>query len=363
LRRFALASLVGLGLLLLAPAAWADKVAVLPFTAPKGLAKPEVDQVRAWARSAVAARGDTQPSDSEMLSAEMAVKDGSPDTSAEYRAAGRASGSQWTLTGRVDRLDMPPTTLPSGGQEPGYTVYRVELEACQVESGRVESLTRDVDPDEAETEVGEMLALLLRPEGLGTAEIPWQMGAPHKPKPKPPPPPVTPPPVTPPPPPTPPPAPAVRHAYAEGHPFALGASVGVTSALVTPDQARGPSTAVPIGATFAYAFADAPGLELRGVFTSQVVGPKAIEISAGGRYAIPVVPTARLFVGPELLLGTHVAIGAEKTARFLTHGSAFVSLGLGESIQLELAGDLEAALGGTGTLVLGGGTARFLVRF
>jgi hypothetical protein len=64
-----------------------------------------------------------------------------------------------------------------------------------------------------------------------------------------------------------------------------------------------------------------------------------------------------------VLLGTHVALGADKTARFLSQGSAFVSLGLGEQFQIEIAGDIGAALGGSGTLVLGGGTARGVVRF
>lgn len=349
--RHALASLAAVALLSAAPSAWADKVAVLPFTSPKGLPKPDVDQARAWTKKAVVTRGDALPSDSEMLSAEMAVKDGSPDTSVEYRAAGRASGSQWTLTARVDRAEHD-----------GFSGYRVELEACQVESGRVESLAREIDPDDAETEIGEMLALLLRPEGIANAEIPWQTGAPRKPKPKPklapPPPPPAPPPAPPPPP-----EPVVKHAYAEGHPFAIGGSIGVSDALAHPEQARGPSFAMPLGATLAYALGSVPGVELRGVLTSQVVGPKAIEVSAGGRYAIAVLPQHRVFVGPELLIGTHVAIGAEKTARLLGHGSAFVAVGLGDRVQLELAGDLSAALGGSGTLLLGGGTARALLRF
>jgi len=154
----------------------------------------------------------------------------------------------------------------------------------------------------------------------------------------------------------------VKHAYAEGHPLALGASIGVTSALVHPDAGRGPTTSMPIGAVFGYALDAVPGLEARGVFTSAAIGPKALEIAAGARYAIPIAAQYRIFAGPELLLGAHVAVGAEKTARFLTHGAAFVSFGIGEQLQLELAADLAAALGES-TLVLGGGTARVVVRF
>jgi hypothetical protein len=94
-----------------------------------------------------------------------------------------------------------------------------------------------------------------------------------------------------------------------------------------------------------------------------VVGPRALELSAGARYALAPVPGLRLFVGPELLVGAHVALGANKVARFLAHGSAFVALGITENVQAEVAADLAAALGGAGTLVLGGATARLVVRF
>jgi hypothetical protein len=112
-----------------------------------------------------------------------------------------------------------------------------------------------------------------------------------------------------------------------------------------------------------YAFDAVPGLEARGVLTSQVIGPGALVIAAGGRYAIPILSQFRFFVGPEVLLGAHVALGADKTARFLSQGSAFASIGIGEQLQVEIAGDLGAALGGSGTLVLGGGTARVVLRF
>ncbi len=76
-----------------------------------------------------------------------------------------------------------------------------------------------------------------------------------------------------------------------------------------------------------------------------------------------VLPQHRFFVGPELVAGALVTLGASKDGRFLTRGSAVASLGVGERVQLELAGDLAGAFGGAGTLVLGGATARALVRF
>lgn len=333
----------------------ADKVTVLPFAPVQATSKGELAEARRWAREAARLRGFEGPGPSETLSAEMAVKDGTADTSDEYRAAGRASGAKWTVSGRVERVDIAPQATPNG-QEDGYTYYRLELEACQVDTGRVESLTRDVDADDAPNEIAEMLALLLRPEGIANAELPWSKG-PHKPKPKPKP-------VAPPPPPPPPPAaPKPSHAYAEGHPFAIGPSIGISNALARPEGARGPSWAMPVGGAFGYALAQVPGLELRGVFTSQVIGPRALEMAAGARYAIGVAPSYRVFIGPELLAGAHVALGADKTARFLAHGAAFAAVGIGEHVQVEIAGDLAAALGGSGTLLLGGGTTRALVRF
>jgi hypothetical protein len=340
--------------------AWADKVAVLPFNSPNNVPRPELDEVRKWTREAVTKKGHTYATDNEMVSAEAAIKDGVADTSQEYIAAGKLAGAAWTLTGHVTRNDYPPARMPDGKEEDGYTTYRVELEACQVGTGGVESLSREVLPDDGPSDIAEMIGLLVRPEGLANAEIPWERAGVRRPKPRPKAPPPPPPPAEP----VSPAPPAVRHVYGEGHPIAIGASAGVTTALVQPDVALGPSAAMPIGGIVGYALPEAvPGLELRGNFTSQVIGPRALEISAGARYAFAPLAGTRLFVGPELLLGAHVALGADKTARFLTHGAVFVALGFTENVQAELAGDLAAALGGGGTLVLAGGTARVVLRF
>lgn len=345
-------------LLCVTSAAYADMVAVLPFSAPASLSKPEADRAQAWTREAVVRVGHTLPGEAAMLSAEMAVKDRVADTSEEYRAAGRASGSGWTLTGRITRHDTPPKTLADGTtEEEGFTTYRIELEACFVESGRVESLAREIDPDEAPAQVAEMLALLLRAEGIANVPLPWHGRAtPRKRKPRE----------------EPrdsgseklaPEAANPRHVYAENHPVAVGIAAGFSTTAKRPDGARGPSEALPVGIVFGYAIEQVPGLEARGVFTNQVLGPRALAIAAGGRYAIPVLARYRVFVGPELLLGSHVALGAEKVARLLVHGSGFVSIGVGERVQLEAAADVAGAFGGTGTLVLTGGTGRALFRF
>ena len=71
--------------------------------------------------------GHTLPSDAEIANAEAAVKDGAPDTSQEFRAAGRAAAAEWTLSGQLERIDHPPARLPDGTEEEGWTSYRVEV--------------------------------------------------------------------------------------------------------------------------------------------------------------------------------------------------------------------------------------------
>jgi hypothetical protein len=358
--RFLFSLALVLAIVLSATSALADKVAVLPFRSTKNVPRAELEPAREWTRKAVEKKGHTLPTPGELANAELAVKDGIPDTTDELRAAAKASGSPWALSAQVERIDYPPADLPDGTHEDAWTTYRVELEACEVQSGRVESVAREIVPDEAPDQIAEMIGFLVRPGGIGpNAVFPWQ-GQPVK-RPPPKPKPAEPPPPPPPPKPEEPPPP--KHAYAEGHPFAIGASAGVTNAISRPEKASGPSWALPIGLAFGYALDALPGLELRGIFTSQVVGPKAVEIAGGARYAIPVLAQYRIFVGPEALVGGHIAIGAEKTGRFILHGAAFAAWGVTEQLQLELAGDLAGAFGGSGSLVLGGGTARVLLRF
>ena len=333
-----------------ATTALADKVAVLPFQSTSAATSSDLDQARAATRSAVTGLAHKLPSDAEMLTAQMSSKDGVVDTGEEYKAAGRASSSDWTVLGHIDAHG--PT-------------YRLELDECQVESGRLESLARDITPAQATTLSQEMLALLVRPVVRNIAPIPWERTTPAPPTP----PPVTPAPVTPvtpPPPPLvppPPPPPAVRHPYAEGHPLALGVYTSVLSALSRPSDATGSATSALLGATGAYALSAVPGLELKADLDASLAGPKSFTVDAGARYAIPIVPSVRLYAGPEATLGGFFfTSGANTTGSFLVQGAAFVALGLGERVQLEVAGNIAYAAGSP-ALALGGGTLRFLVRF
>jgi hypothetical protein len=338
----ALATVAGL---LISANALADKVAVLKFTGDD--VSLDVAAHDATQR-AVVARGNTLPNGSEMITAEVAVKDTVPDSSTEYIAAGKASTSDWTVAGRVT---------------PNADGYHVELEVCQVQSGRVESLTRDIFTAQADQQIGEMLAIILRPEGIANAVIPWERGQKKLPPPPPPPKPVPPPPPPPPPvPPPPPPPPAVRHTYAEHSPFAVGVVGEGLAAVSRPAHAVGPTGSFELGGALGYAVDAVPGLEIRADGEFAAAGPGAAFFDAGARYAFMIVPTARIFAGPEAAIGGFFTTGADKTGRFLARGSLVGGVGIGDHLQLEIFGNALAAAGSDSLVFLGGG-ARALVRF
>lgn len=329
--------------MLVARTALADRVTVLPLSG-SGATKQDLDSVKQALRDATKDRGHTLPSDSEQLTAEMSVKDGVADTRDEYTAAGRASSADWAVGGRVE----------SRGH-----YLRIEIEACQVSSGRVESLARNIEPAQERRKLGEMLGLLLRPEGIANANIPWSNEAPPAepvpaPAPKPPPPP--PPEAKPPEPPAPPPRP-----YAEGKPFAIGAGAEALVAVARPKNASGSAATLALLGSFGYAIESVRGLELRGELGGGVIAPHSFFVAAGARYALTL--PASFYVGPEVELGAFFPLGGDKEARFLVRGSPIIGRAFGDSFALEAFGDFMAAPGGTGSLVLVGGGARAVVRF
>jgi hypothetical protein len=333
-------------LLGLAPRAWADKVAVLPFgTSTGGTTSAQLDEARASTRTAILQLRHTLPSDSEMVTAQMAVQDGIADTSAEYRAAGRASSAQWTVAGHLDSHGVS---------------YRLELEACQVETGRVESLAREVDLSQAPAQIGEMLVLLLRPEGIGNTDPPWTRAAPK---------PAIPPPAPPQQaaPPPPPPQPAVPEdpslAYAAGHPVGVGLGIGALAAVKRAENARGSATAGVLTASFGYAIEHVRGLELRAELTAGLLGPQSFTGDAGARFMLPLVRRARIFVGPEIGLGAFFALGGDRAARLLVRGALPIAWAPDERWQIELVPEVDYAGGGTSALFLAGASARAVYRF
>jgi hypothetical protein len=344
-----LASFFAAAVLFVASAARADRVTVLPMTGA-GVTKGEIDEVVERTRDAAKDVGHSLPAPAEQQKAEATVKDGIADTKDELSAAGHASGADWAVGGRVE----------SRGH-----YRRVEIEACQVSTGRVESLARNMTTGEERRKLSEMLALLLRKEGIASANIPWQNEEPPPPVVvAPPPPPPAPP--SPQPPPTPPPPPEPEGPpprYAEGKPFAIGAAAGVLAAVARPSNASGNATTVTLLGSFGYALDAVPGLEFRGEIGGGVVAPRSFFFGAGARYAWMAVPRARLYLGPEAQLGGFFPSGGDKKGRVLVRGQLFVGMAIVPAFAVELFGEIADAPGGTGALVLAGGGARAVVRF
>jgi hypothetical protein len=327
----------------------ADRVAVLRFTASGGeTTSTQLDAARASTRDAVALVHDALPSDAEMKTAEAAVKDGVPDTSDEYRDAGKVAGAQWTVAGHVDAH--------------GWT-YRLEIDACQVTTGRVESLAREVDARQAAPQIAEMLTLLLRPQGVGDAVPPWDHPAQTPPVavvPKPAP--IAPTPASAVAAPVPVPAPE-SEAYGADHPFAIGLGGEVLAAFARSSEARGSATAGVFTASLQYAIAAVPGLELVGDIGAGSVGPTSVRFDAGARYVLPIARAARIYAGPEAGLGAFLPLGGDKDARFLVRGALPVIWAATNSVQIEAYPELAYAAGGTASLGFAGGGARVVIRF
>ncbi len=327
----------------------ADRVAVLRFMGSGGgTTSTQLDAARAAARDAVGLVHDVLPNDAESKAAEAAVKDGTPDTSDEYRDAGKSAGAQWTIAGHVDAH--------------GWT-YRLEIDACQVATGRVESLARDIDARQAAPQIAEMLALLLRPQGVGDALPPWDQPPPNAI-------PVTPKPApsAPTPAPTPAPAPAAApapetEAYGVAHPFALGLGGEVLGAFARSSEARGASTAGVFTATALYAIESVRGLEVVVDLGVGSVGPTSFRADAGARYTFALLRDAHLYAGPEVALGAFFALGGDKDARFLVRGALPVIWAITNSVQIEAYPELAYAAGGTASLGFAGGGARVVIRF
>ncbi len=331
----------------MAGVARADRVTVLPL-AGAGVTKAELDEIARRVREATRDAGHTMATDAEQAAAEAVVRDGIADTRDEHTAAGRASKADWTVGGRVE----------SRGH-----YRRIELEVCQVSSGRVESLARNIPINDERKKTNEMLVLLLRKEGITNAVVPWQNEVPPPPvELVPPPEPVAPPqqPKAVPPAATPPGPPAK---YAEGRPFAIGAGLGALTAASRPPNASGNATTLALLGSFGYALEAVPGLEFRGELGAGLVAPRSVFFGAGARYAWMALPRARLYLGPEAQIGGFFPVGGDREGRFLLRGAPFVGLAIAPIISAEVFGDVAFAPGGTGALLLLGGGARVLVRF
>ena len=90
-------------------------------------------------------------------------KNGAFDKLDDVVTVGKATGVDWVLFGTV---------------RSGVDMSRVELGALLVRAGRTESVARDLEASRLGTDVREMLAVLLRAEGIGTGALPWELAHP-----------------------------------------------------------------------------------------------------------------------------------------------------------------------------------------
>lgn len=330
-------------LTLLTSVALADKVATLHS---KGTA-PLADRTSMRTATELAAKGlgHVTVEEADVLQGEGAAGD-KIGTSAGLVAVGKTTGADWVVVPSV-----------------ASNVYgtHVELTACQVATGRVETLARDLDPKiEPTQQMREMLALLLRPQGVGDDPLPWEKdkklpgatsaSASASTSASVPPPPL-------PPPPTPP------VVYGDGGKVALGVGGGAYDLVARPEQATGKRFAWSWSLDTAFTITRVPHLEVLARFGG-VHGPgNALHGEVGARYFV--VQTGRLAFGPELFLGGFGQLGGAKTMQLLVSAAPSLGIALTHSVQLDFdLGRVMVATGaGAGSVVLFGGEAAILARF
>ncbi|EYF03625.1 hypothetical protein [Chondromyces apiculatus] len=299
---------------LFAGAALADRVAVLP--ARGGTDDAARQTAQAEITRGLTALGHEVVADTEVTASLWAVLDGVPDSTDEYRTVGTATSAGWVLLGLI---------------EPAVKTTRVELLAFHGSTGRVESVAREVEQEQMGPQIQEMLSVLVRPEGIGEGELPWERAVtPPAPSPAPPTAPPAVPPAAPGPstPTSPPPGEAsaaggsdklatmhylsaVRRVwppYSGGKPFGLSALIGFSHATTRPEGAIGSASAALVSLRASYAFAGT--FEPFVQFGSNLSGPGAVWVEGGARYLF----TPGLHMGPKGLEGMALHFGLEATA-------------------------------------------------
>lgn len=274
----------------------------------------------------------------ELTGALRQIPDGSADDADEFATLARFAHADWVVL---------PTVFPQDSD------HRLELVAYYAKGARSESVTRDVETDKVHAQVVEMLRVLLRAEGVGTAALPWEKSA------------VRPAPTTLPASPAPAPkTPARSVAPAPATPWPLffaGVGVGVSSAVSRPDQASGSSTSSAFTARAGVSPAEPIDLALQ--LTSSMSGPRATTVDASGRYLIPVAGHT-LRVGPEAGVGVFVAHGGSESKSLLVRATVAASLSVSRSFSVDAQlGDLRWVPASSGTIVLAGATLQGVLRF
>ncbi|AUX48126.1 hypothetical protein SOCE26_096560 [Sorangium cellulosum] len=381
IRRALSCAAVAAALLATARTALADRVAVLP--ARGGTDEAARSAAQAEVARGLAALGHTPAPDSAVAAALKGVADGVADTADEYRAVGAQAGADWVLAATV---------------EPAVTTTRVELTAYLASTGRVESVAREVDRSASLRETQEMLAVLLRPEGVGAGALPWEQPAPSGSTGAPPASPVAAAPLVVPPVPEPPRSPPAKRvlmayplgpervwpAYSGGRRLALSASLGAAVAAARLEGASGSAASMVGGVRLAYAVGDR-GFELFAGGGGNLAGPPAGWIEGGARLLLTpsLAPhdgawrASPLHLGPSIQLGAFFrAAGADVVGPggATYRGDLAVHPALGASLDVVFAlsrsAQLEAQLGNLrwiptadGALLLVGATFGAGLRF
>ncbi|MBI5533022.1 MAG: hypothetical protein HY898_09920 [Deltaproteobacteria bacterium] len=261
------------------------------------------------------------------------VPDSHPDTSDEFTTMARFARAEWVVIPTVFQQEKS---------------WRLELIAFQAQSGRTETVARDVDTEHIHVQVVEMLKVLLRPQGVGTEALPWETGgitarpasaAPGK----------TPaaPKETP---------PAGPHRM-----FFIGAGFAVNSAVSRPSGATGSATSAAIAARAGISPIEPIDIALN--FADNVSGPRAVMLDASLRYMINVAgPKFR--IGPEIGPGLFLAQGGSQSKSFMLRATAVAAVNFSPSFGIEAhLGDLRYVPASSGTVVLAGATAMGVLRF
>jgi len=284
----------------------ADKIATLHARGTAPMA--EKTSVRAATETGAKGLGHAAITESDVLQGEGAAGD-KAGTSEGMIAIGKTTGADWVIEPHVASSDAGT---------------RVELKVCQVATGRVETLARDLDPkQDPAVQMREMLALMLRPQGVGDDPLPWNKKTAPKPppaevlpkeKPKPPPP------VTPP----------IK--WGEHGKFTVGVAGAFGAIAVRDERAIGPRTFGAWAVHANVALPQARGLEITFRIGMMHGQGGAILGDVGGRYMLSLSSIA---IGAGANIG---GFGAFQS------GIAGVSLGLDPTISLALARAVQLEL-------------------